>query len=134
MLFFSAFIGIDAIVSEKDPQSQKVALEVFFLHIHCFLGVLIIPELIRIKTLEKTWDFAILRGRQGCPKKTRGDVLQATSGGKISNFKTFVTTDSIGSLCEKTEIHVKTCVTLKISQKSFFENDGIRKECNGWPL
>ena len=61
----------------------------------------------------------ILRGRQGCPNLICIEVSKPVFGGKISNFKTFVSTDSIGNFFKTPKIHVKTCVTLK-SVSNFF--------------
>ena len=87
--------------------------------------------------LVKPWwlpDFLKLRGRQRCPKLICRVVPKTILSNKISNFKPFATTDSIGRSFKTSKIHVKTCVTLKSVKKIFFENRGIRKECNGWPL
>ena len=72
--------------------------------------------------------FAILRERQGCPNLVCIVVSKTVFGNEISNFKTFVSTDSIGNFSGMAYLHVKTCVTLKSVGKIFFEKDGIRKE------
>ena len=73
----------------------------------------------------------ILRGRQGCPNLVCRDFPKTVFGNEISNFKTFVSTDSIANFSGTAYLHVKTCVTLKSVGKCFFEKDGIGKECNG---
>ena len=88
----------------------------------------------RTQRTVKPWfspTFAILRRRQGCPKKTRSDVLQATFGGKISKFIRFATTDSIGVSFKSSCLQDLSCVTLKSVGKCLFENNRIGKECNG---
>ena len=42
-----------------------------------------------------------MRGRQGCAKKNCSDLAKTISGNKISNFKTFGTTGSTGTLWTK---------------------------------
>ena len=54
-----------------------------------------------------------------CPNLICIEVSKPVFGGKISNFKTFVSTDSIGKLFKTTYLHVKTCATLK-SVSNFF--------------
>ena len=83
----------------------------------------------------------ILRGRQGCPNLVCIVVSKTVFGNEISNFKTFVTTDSIGNFCETAYLHVKTCVTLKSVGKFFLKRMELGKNptddlCNSskWPF
>ena len=69
------------------------------------------------QNVTKPWfcpNFAILRGLQGCPKKTCEDFAKSISGNAISNFKTFGTTGFTiyWNLFQKEKaIQVKTCIT-----------------------
>merc|ERR1712051_387251 len=83
----------------------------------------------------------ILRGRQGCPNLVCIVVSKTVFGNEISNFKTFMTTDSIGNFCEMAYLHVKTCVTLKSVGKFFLKRVELGRNptddlCNSskWPF
>ena len=63
-------------------------------------------------------------------KKTRGAIPTATFGNKISNFKTFASTNSITIFSGKSWSYGSKAALLYSVEKKNFENDGIRKKCN----